>query len=359
MNRTFWKDKKVFLTGHTGFKGSWLTFWLNLLEAEVSGYSLEPNTSPNLFSILKIDNKSDSTFGNILDKNKLKAKINDFKPDIIFHMAAQPLVRESYSDPETTYQTNVMGTLNLLEILRDLNETKVFINITTDKCYENKEWLWSYRENEPLGGYDPYSSSKACSELLTASYRDSFFKKNDSYTKAIATARAGNVIGGGDWSSDRLLPDFFRAISKKEQVIIRNPNAIRPWQHVLCPLHGYLLLAEKMFNNVNDYSNAWNFGPSEEDARNVQWIINKLYTLAKLNNNYNLDRSSNQPHEATYLKLDCSKSRSMLNWNPHIKLDDALEMIHDWFQAFYNNDDMELVTKNQIDYFENIVKENS
>ena len=346
MNKKFWKNKKVFLTGHTGFKGSWLSLWLQTLGAELFGYALEPETTPNLFNIASVAKQMTSYFGNILDKDTLEKKISDFKPEIIIHMAAQPLVRRSYEDPKLTYQTNVMGTLNLLEALRKSKSTVVFINVTTDKCYENNEWHWGYRENEKLGGYDPYSSSKACSEILTSSYRNSFFS---SYDVALATARAGNVIGGGDFSQDRLLPDFFKSLDLSKNVVIRNPSAIRPWQHVLCPLSGYLLLAERMFSNPKKYSEAWNFGPSDDDARNVKWIIEKLCSMPNDKKiDFIINKETNSLHEATYLKLDCSKARSELNWEPKMNLNLALKNIWDWHQAYSNNHDMHEFTLHQI-----------
>lgn len=351
MNKNFWKAKKVLVTGHTGFKGSWLSLWLQDLGSEVLGISLEPETNPNLFQVANIQKNMKSIFCNILDKDKLQKIIVSFEPEIIIHMAAQPIVRRSYLDPENTYLTNVMGTLNLLENVRKINKTKVFLNVTTDKCYKNKEWLWGYRESEPLGGYDPYSSSKACSEILTSSYRDSFFKDTG---KSIATARAGNVIGGGDWSEDRLVPDIFKSILDGRNIIVRNPNAIRPWQHVLCPLSGYLELVERMYEDPINYSEAWNFGPPDDDARKVESIVSELCSIWLNGIDYLVKSDPNALHEATFLKLDCSKAKAKLNWYPKITLSDALSQICQWYKAFSNGEDMRAFTLKQIKNYENL-----
>jgi CDP-glucose 4,6-dehydratase len=291
--------RRVLITGHTGFKGSWLCLLLHKLGADVYGYALEPPTNPSLFIEANIAELITSYIGDIRDLNKLTKLFQKIQPEIVIHMAAQPLVRESYKNPVETYEINVMGTVNILEACRNTPSVKAIVNVTTDKCYENKEWYWGYRENEPIGGYDPYSNSKGCSELVTSAYRNSYFNPNEyvNHGVAIATARAGNVIGGGDWADDRLIPDFIRAISKGEKVKIRNPNAIRPWQHVLEPLSGYLILAEKLFTQGAPYAQAWNFGPDDNDAQNVEWIISKICAFWGENANFEIE-SYSQLHEA-------------------------------------------------------------
>ena len=351
-DKTFWEGKRVFVTGHTGFKGSWLCLLLDYLNANIYGYALEPPTNPNLYNLTKVDYIIHSTIADIRDENRLKKTIEKIQPEIIIHMAAQPLVRISYLDPVLTYQTNVIGTVNLLEAVRGVKSVKAVINITTDKCYENREWIWSYRENEPLGGYDPYSSSKACSEIATAAYRSSFFNP-DKYLEhgvAIATARAGNVIGGGDWSEDRLIPDFVRAIAKGGKIKVRNPKAIRPWQHVLEPLTGYLLLAEKLYSEGIKYAEAWNFGPRDEDARNVEWIVEYLCRKWGKNASYVID-SADHPHEANYLKLDWSKAKALLKWSPRWTLEKSLNSIIDFTRAYQNDQNIrELCVTQLIEY---------
>lgn len=281
INKQLWNKKRVLITGHTGFKGSWLILLLHNLGSDVYGYALEPPTNPNMYEEAKIAGLVNSNIGDIRDYDKLLRVIQKVKPEIVIHMAAQPLVRESYKNPVDTYSTNVMGTVNLLEAIRQTPGIKAVVNVTTDKCYENKEWHWGYRENESMGGYDPYSNSKGCSELVTAAYRNSFFNSKDYHKHgvALASARAGNVIGGGDWAEDRLIPDFIRAISKGEIVKIRSPYAIRPWQHVLEPLSGYLLLAEKLYTDGPKFAEAWNFGPDDRDAKNVEWITKTICDL--------------------------------------------------------------------------------
>lgn len=344
VNPTFWKDKKVLLTGHTGFKGTWLTMWLVSMGAKVWGYSLQPMTNPNLYGLLNIKDVINGEWINdIRDFEKVASAVNDVKPDIVFHLAAQPLVRESYKNPIETYSVNVMGTVNLLEAVKSCNSIKAVINVTTDKCYDNKEWVWGYREDEPLGGYDPYSSSKACSELVTSAYRNSFFNPNNyaQHGVAVASARAGNVIGGGDWAPDRLIPDSMRALINNEPVIIRNPNSIRPWQHVLEPLGGYLLLAEKLVEDGPKYAEAWNFGPSDNDAKPVKWIVESLCSMWGRNSSYIVQDDGQNLHEATYLKLDCSKASNILGWNPKWSLDKTLGKIIDWNKV-HMKDDKEL-----------------
>jgi len=347
------KKKKVLITGHTGFKGSWLSLLLHLLGSDVYGYALEPPTNPSLYNEAQLDKIVKSTIGDIRDFQKLKDTIDRIKPEIIIHMAAQPLVRASYKDPIETYSTNVMGTVNLFEAVRKSSGVKVIINVTTDKCYENREWHWGYRENEPMGGYDPYSNSKGCSELVTSSFRNSFFNPNE-YNKhgvALASARAGNVIGGGDWAEDRLIPDFIRAITKGEQLLIRSPYAIRPWQHVLEPLNGYLTLAAKLYEDGPRYAEAWNFGPDDNDAQNVEWITKKICEYWGENAAYKIDTNP-QPHEANYLKLDCSKVKAELNWHPKWNIDKALKSIVEWNKSWLSGDNAKQLCFNQInDYF--------
>jgi CDP-glucose 4,6-dehydratase len=332
INPLFWRGKRVFLTGHTGFKGSWLSVWLSTLGADVLGYSLDPPTEPSLFVRARIDSIVKDIRGDIRNLDSLSSTLNDYSPDIVIHMAAQPIVKAAYRDPLTTYSTNVIGTANLLEAVRRCSSTHVVLNITTDKVYQNKEWCWGYRESEAFGGYDPYSASKACSELVTASYRESFFNLAEygiTHNVAMASARAGNVIGGGDWASDRIIPDLIRAFSTGEKVRIRNPNSIRPWQHVLEPLGAYLCLCEKLFSDPKEYSEGWNIGPSEVDAHPVRWIVERMMSLWPGAPGYEIDEGDH-PHEANYLKLDISKARSRLGWQPRWALEKALAMIIDW-----------------------------
>lgn len=355
LNTEFWHGKKVFVTGHTGFKGSWLSILLSCLGAEVHGFSLDPPTNPSLFKLAKIDKlMSSSKIGDIRNYDLLKQTVNNIQPEIIIHMAAQALVRESYRHPRETYEVNVMGTINLLDSVRQLTGKKAVLNVTSDKCYENNEWLWGYRENEPMGGYDPYSNSKGCSELVTSSYRHSFFNPGDykSHGVALASARAGNVLGGGDWAEDRLIPDFFRSILNKEKLKIRSPYAIRPWQHVLEPLTGYLMLCEKLYIEGPSFADGWNFGANNDDAKNVEWIIVRICELWGDNIGYeiNIDK---QHHEANYLKLDCTKSKSLLGWTPLWNIDQTLSMIVNWYKAYQSNLEMDQVCIAQIkQYFE-------
>ncbi len=339
IDKTFWKGKKVFITGHTGFKGSWLCMLLNYLEADVIGYSLDPPTIPSLFKEAKIDQIINHNIGDIRDLDRLKEVLFRSNPDILIHMAAQPLVRESYRDPVTTYQTNVLGTVNLLESARICNNIKSVVIVTTDKCYDNNEWVWGYRENDRLGGYDPYSNSKACSELVTDAYRNSFFNPEQygiDHNVAIATARAGNVIGGGDWAEDRLVPDILKAIFGNKKVQIRNPYAVRPWQHVLEPLSGYLDLARSLYSNGTQFDGAWNFGPDANDSRPVKWIVEKMCSLYPDSNGYKIDQNTH-PHEANYLKLDCSKALQKLLWTPVWTLETTLNKIIDWHLSYEKN----------------------
>ncbi len=348
-----YKGRKVLVTGHTGFKGSWLCLLLHKLGANVYGYALDPPTNPSLYLEASIDDIITSYIGDIRDYNFLNRVIQEVQPEIVFHMAAQPLVRESYKNPIETYSTNVMGTVHLLEACRQCKSLKAIVNVTTDKCYENREWHWGYRENEPMGGYDPYSNSKGCSELVTSAYRNSYFNPKD-YKKhgvALASARAGNVIGGGDWANDRLIPDFIRAISKGEKVRIRSPYAIRPWQHVLEPLTGYLTLAAKLYTEGAAYAQAWNFGPDDNDAQNVEWITKIICELWEEKASYEVDTNP-QPHEANYLKLDCSKAKAELEWTSKWNIETTLKTIVDWNKAFIASENMRIVTEQQIDdYF--------
>jgi len=349
---SFWHGKKVFLTGHTGFKGSWLSLWLQSLGAQVYGYALAPPTTPNLFTVANISKgMALSTIADIRDIDALTRAMSQAQPDIVFHLAAQPLVRLSYAEPVETYAVNVMGTVNLLESIRQTSTVRAVVNVTTDKCYENHEWVWPYREDEAMGGYDPYSSSKGCSELVTSAYRRSFFSASG---VAVATARAGNVIGGGDWADDRLIPDFLKALDKNQPLIIRSPNAIRPWQHVLEPLSGYLKLAERLFLDGEVFAEAWNFGPTDQDARSVGWIVEKLVT-ATPNASWRIDGNP-QLHEANYLKLDSSKARALLGWQPSWNLESALSKIVDWHQHWLNGSDMHEYSLAQLSEYQHAIK---
>jgi CDP-glucose 4,6-dehydratase len=345
---TFFQGKKVFLTGHTGFKGGWLSLWLQAMGAEVYGYALNPPTDPNLFTVAEVGNgMASSEIADIRDADKLRHAMQAARPEIVFHLAAQPLVRYSYAQPAETYAVNVMGTVNLLEAVRATPGVKAVVNVTTDKCYENREWVWGYRENEAMGGFDPYSSSKGCAELVTAAYRNSFFQPSSAVASpAVATARAGNVIGGGDWAADRLIPDFLRALDAGEILKIRSPLSTRPWQHVLEPLSGYLNLAERLYTGGANFAEAWNFGPADTDARSVQWIVERLAGMRK-DVNWKCDETP-QPHEAHYLKLDSSKARSQLGWQPRWQLEKALNKTVEWHQAWRDGENMRAVTLAQV-----------
>ncbi|RED32773.1 CDP-glucose 4,6-dehydratase [Brevibacillus brevis] len=350
----FWRDKKVLITGHTGFKGAWLCLWLHHLGAKVTGYALSPPTNPSIFECAQISSLVDSIIDDVRSKESVQKAINQANPDIIIHMAAQPLVRLSYQYPAETYEINVMGTVNVLEAARVAVQNgmkiRAIINVTTDKVYENREWVWGYREQDVLGGYDPYSNSKACSEQVTASYRNAFFHPDQYHQHgvAIASARAGNVIGGGDWALDRLIPDCLSALMKGEKIIIRSPKAIRPWQHVLEPLKGYLMLAEKMWRNGKDYAQSWNFGPNDEDAKSVEWIVRQLCERWGAGASFEAERTDSQWHEAQYLKLDCSKARSEIDWKPNWSIEQTLDSIISWHKAYQQKQDVRKICLAQI-----------
>lgn len=357
MNSEFWRGKCVLMTGHTGFKGSWLSLWLQSMGAQVVGYALVPPTNPSLFEVAEVGKGMTSIIGDIRNLEKLRAVFGKHKPEIVIHMAAQPLVRYSYIEPVETYSTNVMGTVNLLEAVRSSGSVKAVVNVTSDKCYENREWAWSYRENEAMGGFDPYSSSKGCAELVAAAYRNSYFhpEKYHQHGVAIASARAGNVIGGGDWAGDRLIPDILRAITEGKPVNIRNPHAIRPWQHVLEPLSGYLQLAQKLYEEGTAYAEGWNFGPNDEDAKPAQWVVEKLTESWGEGAGWVLD-GGDHPHEAHYLKLDCSKAKARLDWHPKWHLVQTLDSIIRWNKQWIAGDNMKKVSLQQIaDYQTNQV----
>jgi CDP-glucose 4,6-dehydratase len=344
-NLEFWKRKRVFLTGHTGFKGSWLSIWLQSLGAQVYGLALEPPSIPNLFTVAQVlPGMAGHTIGDIRDLATVQKVMHIAQPDIVIHMAAQPLVRLSYAEPVETYATNVMGTVHVLEAARSTSSVKAIVVVTTDKCYENKEWAWGYRENEPMGGHDPYSNSKGCAELVTNAYRNSFLQSGG---VAVASARAGNVIGGGDWAPDRLVPDILRAFEQNQPVRIRNPHATRPWQHVLEPLSGYLILAEQLYTQGQVYAEGWNFGPKDEDARPVQWIVEHMVKVWGHGARWQQD-SGMHPHEANYLKLDISKAKERLGWQPRWELATALEHISNWHSAWLTREDMHQLCLAQI-----------
>lgn len=344
MNPTFWKGKRVFLTGHTGFKGGWIAHWLDELGAFVHGYSLEPPTRKSFFFETQLQQRlASSTISDIRDLSALVKALKTTYPDIIIHMAAQPLVRDSYAMPVETFSANVMGTVNLFEAARQVGTAKALVNITTDKCYENNEWLRPYCENDRLGGHDPYSASKACAEIVSAAYRNSFLTDAGI---CLASARAGNVIGGGDWATGRLIPDFLRALDGGEVLSIRSPNSVRPWQHVLEPLSGYLLLAEKLYTEGIAFAEAWNFGPDEADAKPVSWLVDKLCACAPATN-WKIDHA-HHPHEASELRLNSNKAKVKLGWEPRWSLETALENTLAWHHAWRNNDDMTSITSKQI-----------
>ena len=347
------KGKRILITGHTGFKGSWLSVWLCELGADVIGYALVSPTTPNLFEVCGLGNKVTSIMGDVRDSEMLRDVFNEYQPEIVFHMAAQSLVRRSYKEPAETFETNVMGTVYLFEACRQTPSVKVIINITSDKCYENREWIWGYRENDPMGGYDPYSSSKGCAELVTNAYSKSFFNSDnhEEHSISLVSVRAGNVIGGGDWAKDRLIPDCIRAILANRPIVIRYPDAIRPWQHVLEPLYGYLLLAACLYRKDTAVAGAWNFGPNHEDGRPVKWVAEMVTKMWGGGVSWEIEQGY-KPHEAHFLKLDCSKANVKLNWYPQWSLATALEKTIEWYKAFKNREIMMDITIKQIQSYE-------
>jgi CDP-glucose 4,6-dehydratase len=349
MNYTFWQNKRILITGHTGFKGSWLSLWLKKLGAEVTGYALKPPTTPSLFEICHVANGMNSIEGDVRDLDHLIGSIKECKPEIVIHMAAQALVQTSYKNPIETYTTNTIGTANVLEAVRRTEGIRVVVCITSDKCYENREWLWGYRENDLLGGKDPYSSSKGCAELIIAAYRHSYFPidKYDNHGVALASTRAGNVIGGGDWANDRLIPDIMKSIYQNKSIIIRKPNATRPWQYVLEPLSGYLILAEQLWYDGPQFAQSWNFGPNIEDIKPVSWIVDYIAKAWGNGAHWKLDEVQH-PHEDTFLKLDCSKAKSMLHWSPILRLPDVLDWIVEWYRSYKNKTNIREITESQI-----------
>ena len=352
MSAEFWQGKRVFITGHTGFKGSWMSLWLQQMGAQVKGFSLEPPSEPSLFVEADVASGMISQIGDIRDYQVLADSISEFKPQIVFHMAAQALVRLSYDIPVDTYATNVMGTVHLLEACRKVDSVQAIVNITSDKCYENREWVWGYREDEAMGGYDPYSNSKGCAELVASSFRNSFFNPKDYHQHGVglASVRAGNVIGGGDWALDRLIPDILQAFAKNQAVEIRSPHSIRPWQHVLEPLSGYLAVAEKLFDDGAHYAEGWNFGPQDEDALPVQTIVEIMADNWGPEANWFLSEGEH-PHESHYLKLDCSKAKMKLQWQPAWNIQTTLNKIVAWHKAWLNKEDMREYTLGEIKHY--------
>jgi CDP-glucose 4,6-dehydratase len=351
INKKFWNEKTVLLTGHTGFKGSWLTIWLKKLGANVIGFSKDVPTVPSLFELANVKNGIDSIIGDITNYNEIRDIIRKTEPEIVFHMAAQSLVHFSYTNPRETYETNVMGTVNLMDALREQENVRVIINVTSDKCYENKESKIGHVEDDQLGGYDPYSNSKGCSELVTSAFRNSFFNISE-YKKhkvALASVRAGNVIGGGDWGENRLVPDLMNALINNTKIKIRNPQAIRPWQHVLEPLQGYLLLAEKMWLQGEKFSEAWNFGPNEE-SKSVSWIIDKIMQLYGKKCQVEINTIEN-PHETEILKLNCMKAHKKLGWIPKTNTEQGLQLTVDWYKQYEKQENIRKITEKQIDSF--------
>ena len=348
MNQEFWQDRSVFITGHTGFKGGWMALWLTKLGAKVYGFSLDAPTNPSFFYETKLESFIErSTIGDINDLPSLINAMINAKPSVVIHMAAKSLVRESYITPIDTFTTNVVGTVNVLEAVRKNKTVQAIVNVTTDKCYENKEWVWPYRESDRLGGYDPYSSSKACAEIVVAAYRKSFFADT---TINLASVRAGNVIGGGDWAVDRLIPDFLRAIKAGDTLRIRSPGAFRPWQHVLEPLSGYLLLAEKLVTGGDQFAEAWNFGPNDRDSRKVSWVVDRLCQKMP-DARWELEDKS-QPHEANFLKLDSTKANTKLKWKPRWNLEKAIDKTVEWHKAWQEQSSMIDISIKQIELYE-------
>jgi CDP-glucose 4,6-dehydratase len=357
-NRSFWTNRKIFVTGHTGFKGSWLSLWLDLLGAKVTGYALDPPTRPNLFEQARVAEGMQSIIGDIRDFSRLKFAVAESRPEVVIHLAAQSVVRRSYEDPIETYSSNVMGTVNLLEALRQINEPCVIVVVTSDKCYENREWDWGYRESDALGGHDPYSNSKACTELVASAFRDSYFSaaKEQAVPVKLATARAGNVIGGGDWTRDQLVPDLMRAFVSRQACLIRNPHSIRPWQFVMEPLRGYLMLAKRLYQQHESFASAWNFGPAHSDEKPVSYIANQLAELWGEGASWREDEADHR-REAHFLKLDFSKTHARLGWESSIPLDKALEWTAEWYRSSANGADIRQLTRAQIERYETLLKE--
>jgi CDP-glucose 4,6-dehydratase len=348
-----YRNRTVLITGHTGFKGTWLSLWLNHLGSNVIGYALKPPTQPSLFELCNLDTMVTSVEGDVRDFCYLKSVIQKYKPEIIFHLAAQALVRRSYSDPLETYSTNVMGIVHLLEAVRQIGGVKVIINVTSDKCYENQGWVWGYRENDPMGGHDPYSSSKGCAELITTAYTKSYFDPEhyERHGVSVASVRSGNVIGGGDWAEDRLLPDCMKALLENRSIVIRYPDAVRPWQHVLEPLFGYLLLAQLLYQNGAAFAGPWNFGPEDSSAKPVRWLVEKIVNIWGENAGWEID-PEDHPHEAHTLKLDCSKAKAKLGWYLQWGLETALRLTVDWYKAYRRHEDLLTMTIRQIQQYE-------
>ena len=348
-NFSIYKNKKVFITGHTGFKGTWMTLVLKLLGAKIKGFALSPNTNPSHFSILNLNNDIEHIEGDIRDFESLNNAIQDFNPEFVFHLAAQPLVKESYVNPKETLDTNIMGSVNLLEAVRKCDSIKSLTFITSDKCYENVEWIWGYRENDSMGGHDPYSASKGAAEIVFSSYLRSYFSSN--LNICAASARAGNVIGGGDWSADRIIPDCIRAIESGDPIVLRNPKSTRPWQHVLEPISGYLLLGAKLWNDPELYSGSWNFGPSTSEFKNVGQVASRIVEMMG-KGTIEISKEKNHQHEANLLQLNCDKASQILGWSPRWNVEKTIEETSNWYNAYLNGGDMQLVSNKQIlDYF--------
>ncbi len=348
----FWNNKRIFVTGHTGFKGSWLCIWLQYMGAILKGYSLEPDTDPSMFRLINVESQINTEYGDILNYEALAKSMKSFNPDILIHLAAQPIVQLSYLEPQKTYLTNIMGTVNVFEAARRCPNLQTIVNITSDKCYENNEWVWGYREHDRLGGFDPYSSSKACSELITNSYRNSFFKYENA--PGIATARAGNVIGGGDWSANRLFPDIIRSIENRSKLIIRNPNAFRPWQHVLDCLSGYLVLCQNLHLDTS-LSGGWNFGPDNSDIRTVEWMLNYVKAKFEYSFSWILEEDKNA-HESQMLKLDVNKSKFQLDWQARWTTEQSIDKTLNWYSNYLSSNDLKETTLNQIINYQNFLK---
>ena len=350
--KSFWRNRKVFLTGHAGFKGSWMSLWLQMLEADTLGYSRSTPSSPSLFDAARVSTGMRSVKGDICDLGTLRASMDSFAPEVVFHMAAQPIVRESYKNPIETYQTNVMGTINVLECVRTCPSVRAVVVVTSDKCYENQEWPWLYRETDRLGGRDPYSNSKACTELVVSCYSNAFFNPQSypEHRVALASARAGNVLGGGDWAKDRLIPDTIRAFAAKEVVRIRSPHAIRPWQHVMEALQGYLILAHRLVQDGGSFAGPWNFGPNTADLKTVEWIVGKMATLWGEGAHWECEASP-QVHEAAVLKIDWSKAAAGLGWRPALNLEQCLQLATDWYKGVHEGRDARTLCLEQIAAF--------